>query len=273
MTNVSQLIRKNEATLRLKFKGIEWRPSVRRKIESAVSKFVAQISDYCASRGAPFPDCVQLNFPDGSSQKFSSATPGPLTKRQKEILNESGRLIFLEFLKSVAKSEAEFASLDKAAKAYEKLLFGRRLPEKKRAAAEFLRLWRNAKFYDDESARTTNAISLIAPMRMVHLTPLLNALDAHDAEFFEGLAEAMKRAQSERDKVRKRLIEMDELVHPTGPKPTWKEIRRKHCPEHKDSPQNFQKLLRDCGIPFESVGEFRGRKRVRKRKKNTHSSR
>jgi hypothetical protein len=262
-------------TLRIKGKAkvIEWRPSDRQKIESATFKFVAQISDYYASRGVAFPDSVELNFPDGSRQKFSR-TKAALTKRQKEILRESGRPIFLDFLKSIAKSEDESADIEKAKKVYEKMVFGGGPSEKKRAASEFLRRWDNARLYDKESL-IPEAISLIGPMRMIYLTPLLNALNAHDPEFVEALAGAMKMSHSERDKVRKRLIEVDELVHPTGPRPTWRAIWRKHCPDHKDSPQNFQKLLRECGIPFEGVGEFRGngRKRVRKRKKNTHRAR
>jgi hypothetical protein len=261
-------------THRLRFKGEALDGHrFRQKLESDTSEFVAQISDYFASRGVAFPDGVEFTFPDGSRKKFSRTKAAPLTKRQKEILHESGRLIFLDSLKSIAKSEDESADIEKAKKVYEKLVFGRGGPsEKKRAASEFLRRWDNARLYDDESLKS-EAISL--PMRMIYLTPLLNALDAHDAEFVEALTEDMKMSQSERDKVRKRLIEVDELVHPTGPIPTWRAIWRKHCPDHEDSPQNFQKLLRECGIPFESVGEFRGngRKRVRRRKKNTHRAR
>ena len=210
------LVRFGTNRLRVKGKAIEWSPSVRQKIESATSKFVAQISDYCASRGLAFPDGVELNFPDGSRQKFSSRSKPPLTKRQKEILHESGRPIFLDFLKSIARSEDESADIEKAKKVYEKMVFGGRPSEKKRAASEFLRRWDNAKLYDRESL-IPEAISLIAPMRIIYLAPLLDALNARDAEFVEALAGAMKMSQSERDKVRKRLIEVDELVHPTGP--------------------------------------------------------
>jgi hypothetical protein len=195
-----------------------------------------------------------------------------LTKRQKELNWQSGGVeIFLGFLKSIARSEVESANIEKAKKMYEKVVFGRCLSEKKRAAAEFLRLWDNAKLYDRESA-TVKRISMRVPSRIVHLTPLVNALNAHDVEFVEGLAQAMKRSQSERDKVRKRLIE----IYPTGPRLTWREIWQKHVPGHKDSPQNFQKLLNECGFPFEGVGVFRGGnglKCVQVRKKNTHRAR
>ena len=137
--------------LRVKGKAIEWSPSVRQKIESATSKFVAQISDYCASRGVAFPDGVELNFPDGSRQKFSSRSKPPLTKRQKEILHESGRPIFLDFLKSIARSEDESADIEKAKKVYQKMVFGGRPSEKKRAASEFLRRWDNENSIDRES--------------------------------------------------------------------------------------------------------------------------
>jgi hypothetical protein len=188
----------------------------------------------------------------------------PVTDRQKEISHEIGRPIFLWWLEYVATNEMERAKIAEARRAYEKVLFGR--PNKNRLASEFLWRWQNAKMYQGESTQPESTAKM--PMRLVFLAPLLNALNALDAEFFERLAKAMRRALSEREKVKKRLIEIDELVHPTGQVPTWREIWQKHCPDHIDTPSNFQKLLKECGIQFEKVGEFRRKeplKRVRKR--------
>lgn len=55
----------------------------------------------------------------------------------------------------------------------------------------------------------------------------------------------------------------------------WREIRERYCPDYPPdgdgSYRNFQKFLRERGIPFQEVGEFRGRPRkcVRKQKKDT----
>jgi hypothetical protein len=56
--------------------------------------------------------------------------------------------------------------------------------------------------------------------------------------------------------------------HPELP---WPELREKFWPDYQDTNQNFQKFLRERGIPFKRVGEFRKRNRVRNRKKNTRS--
>jgi hypothetical protein len=55
----------------------------------------------------------------------------------------------------------------------------------------------------------------------------------------------------------------------------WREIRERYCPDYPcdgdGTYRNFQKFLRERGIPFQPVGEFRGRPRkcVRKQKKDT----
>jgi hypothetical protein len=260
----------NKWTLRFRFmfrEGKEFPPATREKFESAVSNFIAQIFNYCASRGVAFPDDLELNFPDGSCQKFSGSKDKPLTSAEKEILCEAGRPIFLDFLESIARNEMERASIVKAKQTYEKMLFGR--SEKTRTAFEFLRRWQNAKKYYAENPG--RALSLIAPMWMVYLTPLLNALNALDSEFFERLAKAMRRSHSYREKLKKRLIETDELIHPIGRVQTWKEIGKKYCPRELDDPPNLQKLFKECGIRFEKVGEFRRKRleRVWNRKKNT----
>jgi hypothetical protein len=54
---------------------------------------------------------------------------------------------------------------------------------------------------------------------------------------------------------------------------TWRELRDELWPDYQDTGQNFQKFLRERGIPFKPVGQFRVRKRVRKSRKNTRSRR
>jgi hypothetical protein len=187
--------KKNESTLRVRFKfkeGTAFSPAVQNKVESACASFVAQIFDYCASRGVAFPSGVHLNFPNGSRQKFSRTTPKALTKRQKEILRESGARILADFLQSVAQSDEERDAFGEWKQNYDKAFFGKTSnSDTKREAMEFLRRWRNAELYDRESG-TAEAISLVAPLRMVFLTPLLNALKRLDVDFFEGLAEAVR---------------------------------------------------------------------------------
>jgi hypothetical protein len=164
------------------------------------------------------------------------------------------------------------AGVAKAAQVYKRLLFGRSDGES-RAAAEFLWEWQNMKPYYD-SSQPGPPIQL--PLRWVLLAPLMDALDSCDAEFFEALARAMRRGpRSEREKVKKRLIEKGELIRPTDRIQSWREIWNKYCPEHKDTAQNFQKLLKECGIQFGPAGEFDRKKaeRVRKPKKNTRSER
>ena len=51
----------------------------------------------------------------------------------------------------------------------------------------------------------------------------------------------------------------------------WPELREEFWPDYQDSNQNFQKFLRERGIPFKRVGRFHKRNRVRNRKKNTRS--
>jgi hypothetical protein len=209
------------------------------------------------------------------SRRPKRSAPGlfdgaPETIRQKEISREIGQPMFLWWLESIAKNERARANLAKAKRVYERVLFGRSDGES-RAASEFLWRWQNAKLYQGESTQLEPTAEM--PMRLVFLAPLVNALNSFDAEFFEALAKAMRRARSEREKLKKRLIEIDGLVHPIGRILSWREIWNTHCPEHNDTPQNFQKLLNECGIEFEKVGEFRRKKlkRVRNRKTNTRS--
>ncbi len=227
--------KKRSTTLRVKLKGIELPPAARKKLESDLFYFVGQLFYYCSDHHVAFPDGAALTFP---------------------IIK--GYLVI------------ERANIEKARLAYEKAVFGKFRSQKRRAASEFLWRWRSAEMYDRESP-PAELMSLIMPDRKGLIALYLGALNAGDAEFLEGVAEAMRLLRSERANVRKRLIEIDELVRPTGPTPHWKEIWQKHCPDHKDSPQNFQHLLDGCGIPYR-VGVWRGgRNCVRQRKKNTHS--
>jgi hypothetical protein len=57
------------------------------------------------------------------------------------------------------------------------------------------------------------------------------------------------------------------------PKLSWRELRDQVWPDYQDTGQNFQKFLRERGIPYKPVGQFRVRKRVRKPRKNTRSRR
>ena len=52
---------------------------------------------------------------------------------------------------------------------------------------------------------------------------------------------------------------------------TWRELRDEFWPDYQDTNANWQKFLRERGIPFKKVGQFRaGRKCVRKSGNNTH---
>jgi hypothetical protein len=54
------------------------------------------------------------------------------------------------------------------------------------------------------------------------------------------------------------------------PKLSWRELRDEVWPDYSDTDANWQKFLRQRGIPFKKVGQFRGRKCVPKRGNNTH---
>ena len=54
----------------------------------------------------------------------------------------------------------------------------------------------------------------------------------------------------------------------------WKTLLSEMAPDWKDDPRNFQKLLRECLVPFRPVGRWRGNQQcVRGRGKNIHSER
>jgi hypothetical protein len=245
----------------LRYEGrIELRaPADRSKVEQAAAKFFDQASHYCASLGVALPGRIELNFPDGSHLIVSRPklkTPA-LTEQQLEIVHELLMPIFLEFCESIACTEADH-EIKKMKQQYEKAVFGKfRNNKGKRAGAGFLRGLQLAELYHRENpSQGSQAIALI---RTVYGSPLFGALIGNDTEFVQGILEQMGHSLSERQKLKKRLIEIDELRHPTGPELTWKEIWRKYCPKHIDTPENFQKLLKECGIPFGKAGEWRGK--------------
>jgi hypothetical protein len=196
----------------------------------------------------------------------------PETIRQGENSREIDKQAIARWLDFKANNDMDREGIAKAAQVYAQVLFGRSKGES-RAAAEFLWEWQNMKLYF-EAVEPEPTVQM--PARFVFLAPLVEALNSGNPELFEGLAKAMRRgARSERDRLKKHLIEIDALIRPVGRILSWRDIWNTYCPEHKDTPQNFQKLLKECGIQFEKAGEFRRKKleRVKKRKKNTRSER
>jgi hypothetical protein len=226
-------------------------PFLQRKLKLALLRFVMQLRKFCASRRLTFPDDLELIFPGGRHYTFSRRKS--LTNIQKRILKEYGTRFRLQLCKMIAEDEQERRRIEKAESAYDSVRFpGRRKSAEKRAAYEFLVLWQEGEVFD--RAYPHKALCWIAPLRVGALEPLLNALSERDAEFFQGLASAMRSAnrfsKHERVRIKKRLLETDELVHPTGPILSWLEILRKHAPDWKDSHENFRALLDECGIRY-----------------------
>lgn len=209
--------KKNQLRVKFAFKeGIkvsEFPPSIRKKIEFAFHDFIIQLSEYCASRAVAFPEAVEINFGGGHSLVFSRPKSKVQTRRQKEILRASGMPMLLDFLERCARDETGRARMKERKAAYEKACFGKlRSSGKKRAAFEFLRRLRLSRDYDREST-DSRVMSQILPIEMLYLSPLLEALNALDAEFFDGLAEAMRILQSYgKDPTNKWLIEHEEEI-------------------------------------------------------------
>ena len=59
-----------------------------------------------------------------------------------------------------------------------------------------------------------------------------------------------KFSKHERVRIKKRLLEANEFVHPTCSILTWLEILHKFAPDWKDSHENFRALLDECGIRY-----------------------
>jgi hypothetical protein len=60
-----------------------------------------------------------------------------------------------------------------------------------------------------------------------------------------------------------------EVISNGAKKLNWKQLKRKFCTYYETN-ENWQKFLRERGIPFKRVGAFRGTEHVRRRGKNTH---
>jgi hypothetical protein len=73
---------------------------------------------------------------------------------------------------------------------------------------------------------------------------------------------------------RKLSLYANNVLENGAKKLNWKELKEKFCP-YFETDQNWQKFLRDRGIPFDPVGVWHGYKRrcVQNRKKNTHGRR
>jgi hypothetical protein len=249
-------------------------PADRSKVKSASEKFFDQAGHLCASLAVAWPSHIEISFPDGSGVCIRKAKlRGPvLTERQKQIVRELLMPMVLEFRESIACTEADREKIKKQKEQHERLVLTKLKNEREKAGAEFLRCLQLAELYHREnpalSRKPRRALSVIARIRTVYGTPLFQALIANDTDFVNGISQQMGHSLSERQKLKKRLIEVDELRHPTGPVPTYSQIWQNYCPGHIDTPENFQHLLKECVIPFAPVGLFRG-KHVRKHEKNT----
>jgi hypothetical protein len=145
--------------------------------------------------------CKQLAT--GSERKKSRCSKLPLTERQKELnVRSGGGEIFLDWLRSLPSNESNAAYFIKWMEDYDMARFGKlRKSKKKRAAFQFLSLWRNALIYDQEAARAGQPVKhtrISIPLRLGFLSPFVRALNSLDAEFFRGLAEAMRILNEER---------------------------------------------------------------------------
>src|SRR5205823_405701 len=140
---------------------------------------------------------------EGKKGKKANRSKLPITERQKELnFRSGGAEIFLDFLQSLASNESERAQVTKWMQDYDKARFSKlSKSKKKRAAFQFLMLWRNAAIYDGQAALSGQPVKhakIRVPLRLGFLTPFVRALDALDAEFFRGLAEAMRILNEER---------------------------------------------------------------------------
>jgi hypothetical protein len=115
------------------------------------------------------------------------------TKRQEEILWESLAKYYPDLCEAIPGKETA-AEISQWRRDYEKAYYGRcRKSERKRKAFDFLRAFRNAAIWEQESCCPTEDSD-----RLLLLTPLLDALptcenpNRFDSEFIKGLAEAMQ---------------------------------------------------------------------------------
>src|SRR5439155_9330992 len=108
-------------------------------------------------------------------------TKRQLTERQKELnFRSGGGEIFLDFLQSIASNESERAQVTKWMQDYDKARFAKlSKSKKKRAAFEFLMLWRNAAIYDEQAALSGEPVkqaTIRVPLRIGFLASVVRAL-------------------------------------------------------------------------------------------------
>ena len=154
------------------------------------------------------------------------------------------------FVERCARDETGTRKHEGTKAAYEKACFGKlRSSGKKRAAFEFLRRLRLSRDYDRESTDPKVMSRIILPIEMVYLSPLLEPLNALDAEFFDGLAEAMRILQSlqsyEKDPTDKWLIEHEEEIKGCTPEEI---IKRFGSQFQVTSPDKLHRRLNKLGL-------------------------
>jgi hypothetical protein len=99
-----------------------------------------------------------------------------------------------------------------------------------------------------------------------------------ESELFRAIADYIDALKARKGDRGRRLLVTENLYHykyeveaGKGLILSWRELRDKFWPDYSDCNANWQKLLRERGIPFKPVGQFRVRKRVRKSRNNTRS--
>jgi hypothetical protein len=104
---------------------------------------------------------------------------------------------------------------------------------------------------------------------------LSSVITSEQLRWLADYIDALKATKSDRGRrllVTKKLFDYaDQIRDGGGLKLSWQELREKFWPDYPDSNANWQKFLRERGIPFDKVGQFRVRKRVRKSRNNTRS--
>jgi hypothetical protein len=242
-------------TLRVKVKGIELSPAARKKLESDLFRFIAQLFHYCGDHHVAFPDGAALTFPHLTTGTFFGRPKRKqvLTKRQKEINREKDMPILFALREWKARDEAERAKIMKLKGIYETACFGKLRSQRKRTAFEFLRHWRRS--CDDESTNP-EPMSLIVPMKFISLAPLLNALKELDAEFFDGLAEAMRVLDSYlgKDPTDKWLLENEEEIRQLTPREIKEQFGSRFLGQ---SVKQIHKRLHELDLKHEN--ELRGK--------------
>jgi hypothetical protein len=90
------------------------------------------------------------------------------------------------------------------------------------------------------------------------------------ADFIDAL-NALKGDRGKRLLASMRLFSYAFAVHAgSAEKLDWRKLKQEFC-DYYEADQNWQKFLRERGIPFKKVGRFHCKKRVQKSRKNTRS--